>query len=76
MDHPTSLYVKNYYKKTEEKDIRLYRAYISSALIGFMEEVVSMEDEIEQEELLDIFYNLIDYISRYYIKQLQKKERT
>jgi AcrR family transcriptional regulator len=73
MDHPTSLYVKDYYRKIEEKDIRLYRAYLSSALIGFIEEVLSMEGEMDQEELLDVFYNLIDYISGYYIKQLQKK---
>ncbi len=45
----------------------------SSALIGFIEEVLSMEGEMDQEELLDVFYNLIDYISGYYIKQLQKK---
>ena len=67
-DIPTSMYVKNYAKRKQDERIRLWKAYLISGLIGFLEEALSDKNRMKEEELIEQLYSLINQASTYFTK--------
>lgn len=72
MDIPTAINISDYEAKVQNRaDIRLTRAYLLNALIGFIEEAVELKTELSQEELSMQLYTLCNQIGIFFMQQLQ-----